>query len=113
MSDTCHVAGLLLTSPADSAGKPSPVLRPKPSVEICAANRPSPSCWAISMVPMFDDWARIWVAVSFSVGWLSASWNTQPSMVRVLGTVKTSSGEMIPSWSAAENVTNLKTDPGS
>ncbi len=65
------------------------------------------------MVPMFDDWARIWVAVSCSVGWLSASWNTHPSMVRVLGTVNTSSGEMIPSWRAAENVTSLKTDPGS
>ena len=28
---------------------------------------------------MFDDWARIWVAVSFSVGCGSASWNVEPS----------------------------------
>ena len=27
-------------------------------------SRVSPSSWATSMVPMFDDWARIWVAVS-------------------------------------------------
>src|ERR1700686_3231780 len=113
MSETRHVDGLPFTRPDDSAGKPSPVGLPKPSVAIWAASLPSPSCWAISMVPMFDDWARICVAVSRSVGWFSASWNTHPSMVSELGTAKTSSGEINPSCSAAENVTSLNTDPGS
>ena len=65
------------------------------------------------MVPMLDDWARIWVADNCSVGWLSASWKTHWSMVSELGTVNTWPGVMIPSCRAAENVTSLNTDPGS
>jgi len=56
---------------------------------------------------------RICVADNCSVGWLSASWNTQLSMVSELGIVNTWDGVMMPSCRAAENVTNLNTDPGS
>ena len=45
-----------------------------PRLPIWARSRPSPSSWAISMVPMLDDWARISLAVSRSVPWASASW---------------------------------------
>ena len=62
---------------------------------------------------MFDDWARIWVAVSCSVGWGSASWKVDPSSSIWSGTLKYVSGLMTPSWSAAEKVTSLNTDPGS
>ena len=64
------------------------------------------------MVPMFEDCAKIDVADNCSVGWLSASWKTQPSIVRVLGTVNISVGVMRPVCKAAENVTTLKTEPG-
>ncbi len=113
MSETCHVAGSLLTNPADSAGKPSPVVRPKPER---GDLRRQPTLAELLGDLDGPDVRRLGedrVAESRSVGWLSASWNTHPSMVRVLGTVNTSSGEMIPSWSAAENVTSLNTDPGS
>lgn len=62
---------------------------------------------------MLDDWARIWVAVSCSVGWGSASWNVDPSRWIWYGTVNTELGLMTPSCSAAEKVTSLKTEPGS
>ena len=62
---------------------------------------------------MFEDWARIWVAVSCSVGCGSASWKLEPSSVIWSGTVKTEFGLMSPSWRAAEKVTSLKTEPGS
>src|ERR1700722_17147725 len=62
---------------------------------------------------MFDDWARIWVAVSDSVGCGSASWKVEPSSSIWSGTVKTELGLVRPSCRAAENVTSLKTEPGS
>src|ERR1700728_4669110 len=62
---------------------------------------------------MLDDWAKIWVAVSSSVGCASASWNVDPSISVWSGTEKLVLGLMMPSWSAAENVTSLNTDPGS
>jgi len=48
----------------------------------------SPSEEAISEVPMFEDCARIWVAVNSSVGCGSASWNKEPSKVIWSGTEK-------------------------
>ncbi len=113
MSDTCHVAGSLFTSPADSAGNPSPVVRPKPSVAIWAAR------------PAFTELLRDLDGAD--VGGLGQDLRGRELLGGValgvvehpavdgegLGTVNTSSGEMIPSWSAAENVTSLKTDPGS
>ncbi len=62
---------------------------------------------------MLDDWARICVAVSCSVGWGSASWKVDPSRLIWSGTVNTELGLMRPSCSAAEKVTSLKTEPGS
>ena len=47
------------TRPCDSPGNPSPVGRPKPRLLIWARRGSSPSLWAISMVPMLEDWARI------------------------------------------------------
>jgi hypothetical protein len=101
------------TMPHDSPGKPRPVGSPKPKLEIAAARRPLPSIWAILMVPMFDDWAMIWVAVSCSVGCVSASWNKAPPTLYWFGTEKVVVGVMSPSWSAVPKVTILKTDPGS
>ena len=62
---------------------------------------------------MFEDCARISVAVNASVGWGSASWNAEPSSSIWSGTEKTEFGLMRPSWRAAENVTSLNTEPGS
>ena len=62
---------------------------------------------------MFEDWARICVAVSCSVGCGSASWKVEPSSLIWSGTVKTVFGLIRPSCSAAEKVTSLKTEPGS
>ena len=62
---------------------------------------------------MFDDWARIWVAVSCSVGWGSASWKVEPSSSIWSGTVNTVFGLISPSARAAEKVTSLNTEPGS
>ncbi len=62
---------------------------------------------------MLEDWARIWVAVSDSVGCSSASWKVDPSSSIWSGTLKTEFGLMIPSERAAEKVTSLNTDPGS
>ena len=62
---------------------------------------------------MFDDCARISVALSRSVGWGSASWKVDPSKLIWSGTVNSELGLISPSCSAAENVTSLKTEPGS
>ena len=62
---------------------------------------------------MLEDCARIWVAVSCSVGWGSASWNVEPSRLIWSGTVNTELGLIRPSCSAAEKVTSLNTEPGS
>jgi len=99
--------------PADSPGKLRPVGLPKPRFFTWARRRDSPSEEAISEVPMFEDCARIWVAVNSSVGCGSASWNKEPSKVIWSGTEKAVFGLMRPSWRAAEKVTSLKTDPGS
>ena len=50
------------------------------------------------MVPMFEDWARIWVAVSRSVPCCSASWNVYLPMGSVAGTVNTVVGRDDPVW---------------
>ena len=62
------------TRPSDSPGKCSPVGLPKPRLPIWARSRFLPRAWAISMVPMLDDWARMPLAVRCSVPWASASW---------------------------------------
>ena len=101
-------------SPSDSPGKFEPGRARR-------SRAPSPGPAAVSprgpgrspTVPMFDDWARIWVAVSCSVGCVSASWNVEPSSVIWSGTVNVVFGLISPSWRAAEKVTSLKTDPGS
>ena len=62
---------------------------------------------------MLEDWARICVAVSVSVGCGSASWKVDPSSLIWSGTVKTELGLIRPSCSAAEKVTSLNTEPGS
>ena len=53
------------------------------------------------------------MALSCSVGCGSASWNVEPSREIWSGTVNTELGLMRPSCKAAENVTSLKTEPGS
>ena len=74
------------TRPWDSPGMPSPVSLPKPRLAIWSSRRVSPRPWATSMVPMFDDWARIWVAVSDSVPCASASWKVYLPMGSAAGT---------------------------
>ena len=66
------------TRPLVAPGHWRPVGWPKPKSRKKYERRLAPSRWAISIVPMFDDWARIWVALSCSVAWKSASENGQP-----------------------------------
>ena len=62
---------------------------------------------------MLDDWARIWVAVSCSVGVGLGVVERGPVERERSGTVIIVFGVTSPSARAAENVTSLKTDPGS
>ncbi len=113
MSDTGHEAGSLFTSPADSAGKPSPVGWPKPSVAICAAKP--------RLAQLLGDLDRP------DVRRLGQDLRGRELFGRVaLGVVEHPAvdgervgdredlvGVMIPSCSAAEKVTSLNTEPGS
>ena len=101
------------TRPWDSPGMPSPVGLPNPRLAIWLRSRVSPRPWAISMVPMLEDWARIWVAVMATVPCCSASWNVYLPMGRAAGTDRVEPGLMTLSARAAEKVTSLNTEPGS
>ncbi len=59
--------------PADSPGKSIPVLFPKPKRSIHDASLPSPSRWAIVIVPMFEEYSTIWRTVIRSVPRVCAS----------------------------------------
>ena len=86
----------------------------KPSALTWANSRVSPRSWAISVVPMFDDSARIWVAVRSSVGWDVESWKTSPSMTTEYGTLAGEvAGPIDTSFRAAENATSRSTGRGS
>ena len=74
--DHCDGAG---TRPADSPGKFTSVFSPIPKALIYGSKLFMPSCWAISMDPMSDEWARMSEAVHSKVGWAQASLKILPS----------------------------------
>ena len=94
-------------------GTPRPVGLPNPRLAIWASSRFSPSAWAISIVPMLEDWARMLLGVSRSVPCASASWKVYVPIGREDGTEMTWFGVITPAARAAEKVTSLNTEPGS
>ena len=74
--DHCEGRG---TRPTDSPGKSISLFSPIPKELIYGSNLFMPSCWAISMDPMSDEWARMLEAVHSSVGWAQASLKILPS----------------------------------
>ena len=101
------------TMPCSSFGNWTPVFVPKPNFSIHLLNFVAPIFWPIKSAPMFEERARIWPTVRFSVPCSSASLMIRSPISISGGTVNSVVGVTSPSSSAAETVNALKVEPGS
>ena len=112
MSDgsTVPEAGSL---PNCSPGKPIAVRAPNPSSRMVRSNRGRPTASAISIVPTFEDCARISRTVQSAVPWASSSGNRCPPTVMDAGTEKRVLRSITPDSSALAIVATFAVEPGS
>ena len=99
------------STPLLSDGVSIPVFEPNPKLLSASYSFCFPSCWAIMIVPTFDDSATICRADIASTGWGSWSENVRSLTWMWSGTLNTVSGPTNPASIAADTVTSLNTEP--